>query len=149
MTKILNPSHLEFDQMRAILQAMLRVARADGENEPELALIRQYYDACRSEVKSLTSFEELRRAAYDVKLAEAAVTDHELKQSLLGSCLLIAYADGQVSPPEQATIGELIREFDIDDETVATAHERIKALLLQQLSRISDLQTLQKLAGAH
>jgi uncharacterized membrane protein YebE (DUF533 family) len=151
MINILNPNDLDLDQMRVILQGMLRVARADGANDSELVLIRDYYEACRSEVKGLADFEQLLRAPYDAALAtsvlNSGLNSEQLKQRLLASCFLVAYVDGAVSAAEQSAISELIRELDIDEAMVANTHEHIKQLLLTQLSQVSDLETLQRIAS--
>ena len=59
MTDILDPIDLDLNQVRVIVQGMVRVAHADGAHERELVLIREFYESCRSDVKGLADFRDL------------------------------------------------------------------------------------------
>ncbi len=146
MENILDPSHLTSAQVHAIVQGMALVAGADGDDEREIILMREFWDACSPDVHEAESLDEVRNSPFDQGAARAALDTPALKQTFLASCLLVAYADGQVSAAEQATIAELIKRLDIDADLSAATHERVKTLLVEQLSRVSDLTTLQKIA---
>lgn len=146
MENILDPSHLTRPQVHAIVQGMALVAEADGSDEREIILMRQFWDACAPDVREAESLDEVRRSPFDLAETRDALASPLLKQTFLASCLLVAYADGQVSAAEQATIAELVQRLDIGAEITAATHERVKSLLVEQLSRVSDLATLQKIA---
>jgi uncharacterized membrane protein YebE (DUF533 family) len=146
MEKILDPSHLTRLQVHAIVQGMALVAGADGNDEREIILMRQFWDACSPDVREAESLDEVRNSPFDLEAARDALNSSLLQQTFLASCLLVAYSDGQVSAAEQATIAELIQRLGISSELSAETHERVKSLLVEQLSRVSDLSTLQQIA---
>lgn len=146
MENILDPSGLTLAQVHAIVQGMALVAGADGNDEREIILMRQFWEACAPEVREAESLDEVRNSPFDSAAARSALDTPVLKQTFLASCLLVAYSDGQVSAAEQATIAELIQRLDIDAELSAATHERVKTLLVEQLTRVADLPTLQKIA---
>lgn len=146
MENILDPSHLTPPQVHAIVKGMALVAGADGQDEREIILMRQFWEACSSEVREAESLDEVCGSPFDLVAARDALDSPLLKQTFLAACLLVAYSDGQVSAAEQATIAELIQRLDIGAELAAATHERVKSLLVEQLSRVSDLTTLQKIA---
>jgi uncharacterized membrane protein YebE (DUF533 family) len=146
MNNMLDPGHLTPAQVRAILQGMARVAHADGDDEREIILISEFWEASSAEAREHTPLATARSAPFDVVGAREALSSKPLKQAFLAACLLVAYSDGQVSGAEQATITSSIEELDIDADTVAQTHARIKELLIAQLSRVSDLETLRKIS---
>ena len=135
MNNMLDPSHLTLHQVRAILQGMARVAHADGDDEREILLMQEFWEACSEEARQHTSLAHARSTPFDATAARAALSIAPLQQTFLAACLLVAYSDGKVSGAEQATIASLIDEVRIDDELVAETHARIKDLLLKRLSR--------------
>lgn len=146
MENILDPSHLTQQQARAIVQGMALVAAADGNDEREIILMREFWDACAAEVRETESLDEVRNTPFQPGLARAALSTTRLQQTFLAACLLVAYSDGQVSAAEQGTIAELIQLLAIDTETATSTHERIKSLLVERLSRVSDLDLLRKIS---
>lgn len=148
MNNMLDPSHLTPPQVRAILQGMARVAHADGDDEREILLMQEFWEACSEDARQHTSLAEARSTPFDAAAARAALSLAPLQQTFLAACLLVAYSDGQVSAAEQATIATLIDELSIDAELVAETHERIKELLLKRLEQVSDLEVLRKISSA-
>jgi len=148
MNNMLDPSHLTLHQVRAILQGMARVAHADGDDEREILLMQEFWEACSEEARQHTSLAHARSTPFDATAARAALSIAPLQQTFLAACLLVAYSDGKVSGAEQATIASLIDEVRIDDELVAETHARIKDLLLKRLEQVSDLEMLRKIGSA-
>ena len=146
METILDPRHLTPHQARSIVQGMALVAAADGNDEREIILMREFWDACAPDVRQAESLDEVRSSPLDVAAALEALSSKRLKQMFLAACLLVAYADGRASAAEQATIAELIRHLDIDAETASATHDRVQSLLVDKLSRISDLATLRRIS---
>jgi uncharacterized membrane protein YebE (DUF533 family) len=147
MTNFLDPGQFSAPEVRAILQGMARVAHADGDDQRELILMEEFWQACHPDVRQVLSLDEVRREPFDVIAARAVLFSDAVKQTFLASCLLIAYSDGQVSTAEQAAVAELVRLLEIDPALVDATRERINALLLERLSRVSDLETLQSISA--
>ena len=148
MNNMLDPSHLTPPQVRAILQGMARVAHADGDDEREILLMQEFWEACSEEAQRHTSLEHARSTPFEAAAAREALSLAPLQQTFLAACLLVAYSDGKVSGAEQATLASLIDEVGIDAELVAETHARIKDLLLKRLEQVSDLEVLRKISSA-
>lgn len=148
MTTFLEAIDLDLNQVRMIVQAMVRVAHSDGAHQRELMLIREFYESCRAQVAGLADFADLTRAPFDAALAREVLASDAHKQTLLASCYLVAYADGAVSDPERQVIDELVRELAIDQTLANNTRELIKDQLLMQLARSENLEALQKIAAA-
>jgi len=147
MTDLLDTVDLDLNQVRVIVQAMVRVAHADGAHERELVLIREFYEACRNDVRGLADFQDIQRAPFDAVIARESITTEALQQTLLASCYLVAYADGEVSDGELTAIDEIAGELGIGADTLAKSRERIKDLLVMQLARGASVESLQKLTA--
>jgi len=146
MSNTLDPIDLDLNQVRVIVQAMVRVAHADGAHERELVLIREFYEACRHEVRGLADFHDIQRAPFDAALARESITSDALRQTLLTSCYLVAYADGEVSDGELTAIDEIAHELEIEPAVVASARDRIKDMLFTQLAHSANYEALQKIS---
>jgi uncharacterized membrane protein YebE (DUF533 family) len=142
----LDPVDLDLQHVRVIVQGMLRVAHSDGVHVRELVLIREFYESCRADAKGLADFSDLEKAPFDVEVAREVLNTPELKETFLGSCYLVAYADGAVSAGEATTLAALAHDLGIDQATVKTISERVKDSLLQQVARSANLEALQRIS---
>lgn len=147
MTEILDSIDLDLNQVRTIVQGMVRVAHADGAHERELVLIREFYESCRSDVKGLADFQDIQIAPFDALLAAEVLSTPALKQTFLASCYLVAYADGDISKGELAEIDKLVNELGIDPVTAGETRDRVKDLLITQLARSANMEALQKISS--
>jgi tellurite resistance protein len=147
MTTTIEPVDLDINQVRVIVQGMVRVAGADGIHERELALIREFYDACRADVKGLADFDNIQLEPFDPAKARKALNSEPLQQSFLASCYLLAYADGVVSQKELDEIDVLVRELGIGEEIAKTTRDLIKDILVMQLAKSENLEALQKISS--
>jgi tellurite resistance protein len=142
----LDPVDLDLQHVRVIVQGMLRVAHSDGVHVRELVLIRQFYESCRADAEGLADFSDLERTPFDVEVAREVLRTPALKEAFLGSCYLVAYADGAISPGEASVLAVLAQELGMDAQTVNTISERVKDGLLQQVARSANLPALQRIA---
>lgn len=146
MKAFLNPVDLDLQHVRVIVQGMLRVAHSDGVHIRELVLIREFYESCRADAKGLADFSDLEKSPFDVEVAREVLNTPALKETFLGSCYLVAYADGAVSNGEANTLAALAQELGIDASTVKNVSEMVKDSLLQQVARSANLEALQRIA---
>jgi hypothetical protein len=147
MTTFLNPVDLELKHVRVIVQSMLRIANSDGQHRRELILIREFYEACRTEVAGLFDFELLLRTPFDANEAKTALSTADLKLTCLVSALLVAYADGHVSTAEATALSALTEEIGASAELLEEARELVKDQLLLQLARSDNLEVLREIAA--
>jgi uncharacterized membrane protein YebE (DUF533 family) len=143
----LNPVDLELKHVRVIVQGMLRVANSDGAHERELVLIRQFYESCRADEQGIAEFTDLLKAPLDVDVARDVLATPDLKATFLASCYLVAYADGELSKPEQDALAQLVRDLGIDAETAENVRELVKDQLLMKIARSTNLGALKKVAA--
>ena len=146
MKTFLNPIELDLKHVRVIVQGMLRIAHSDGAHVRELVLIRQFYESCRSDAQGLAEFSDLEKAPFDAEVACEVLDTPELRATFLGSCYLVAYADGTLSELEATTLATLVQELGLDAELVNETRERVKDQLLMQVSRSSNLEALKRIA---
>jgi tellurite resistance protein len=147
MTTFLNPVDLELKHVRVIAQSMLRIANSDGQHRRELILIREFYEACRTEVAGLFDFELLLRTPFDASEAKEVLSTPDLKLTCLVSALLVAYADGHLSPAENKALTALSEEIGATQELADEARELVKDQLLLQLARSDNLEVLRAIAA--
>jgi tellurite resistance protein len=143
----LNPVDLELKHVRVIVQGMVRVANSDGAHERELVLIRQFYESCRADEQGIADFSDLLKAPLEVDVARDVLSTADLKATFMASCYLVAYADGELSKPEQDALAQLVRDLGIDAETAENVRELVKDQLLMKIARSSNLGALKKVAA--
>ena len=141
------PANLGLHHVRAIVRAMYEVANADGVHDAERVMMRGFYEGCLEEGKGLSSFDELVKGEFDFAAAAEAFNTFELKHTLLKSCILLAYADGQYSQAEQRTVREYATLLGVDGAALAGIEGAIGDHLIQQIARIQNLPALQEVAA--
>src|ERR1051325_12087477 len=86
-------------QAEAIARGLYAVAAADGVHEREAALIASFYGEAGGTPRALAELER-REAISGAELAAVLQTADE-RRLFLKTALLLAWADGSVSPKEQ------------------------------------------------
>ncbi|MCB9794995.1 MAG: TerB family tellurite resistance protein [Alphaproteobacteria bacterium] len=123
MQKLMSDApELDARAAQTIATAMRMVAEADGTHPRELALIEEFE----------AGLVEHGSGEFDL----FAINTPELKDALLKSLVLVAFADGQVSEAEGQVIRNLTHQLDIDEPAVARAIGEVAQALLSQLSGV-------------
>lgn len=137
---------LSIHHIQTIVQALYQLAQADGVHSTERVMLRDFYDQCQADGNALTSFDELLAQPFD--LADNAEDFHsdDLKIALLNSCLLLAYADGQYTTGEREKIRSYAATLNFSADDLAQLEETVADHLMQQISRISNMEALQEVA---
>jgi len=146
MDPFVAPVPLELNHVQVIVRAMVRVAESDGRHQEELVLIREFYEACRADLNGLADFQDLVKQPFDPAEAREILDTPILKETLLKSCYLVAYADGQLSAQEKAAIAKVVSEVGIDAELASRSEELGRDYLLRQLAR-TDVASIRKVAS--
>lgn len=126
-------------QVVAATRLMLHVAHVDGAGTvEEVALIRQFYDATRTASADSPAFETLDggRGAADVSTADFPDAGH--RDMLVALCVMVAYADGELSTPERATVERAAAGLGLAADRVEAILAQVKDYMLAQLSRLPD-----------
>ncbi len=146
MNATLSPQ-LDIHHVQAIVRAMHDLAKSDGIHDAERVMLRGFYDACAQDVSALTSFDQLISGPFDLRDAAESFNTRELKLTLLQSCLLLAYADGQYTKGEQAKIAEFAKILSVPANEVKALEDAVGDQLMQQISRIQNVDALREVAA--
>lgn len=118
---------------------MLHVAHVDGPGTAEeVALIRQFYDACRSASADFPAFETLVAGQGDANASTREFPDAGHRDMLVALCVMVAYADGKLSAQERAAVGQAADSLDLTSERLEQVIAQVKDHMLAQLSRLPD-----------
>jgi hypothetical protein len=126
-------------QVVAATRLMLHVAHVDGaRTEEEVALIRQFYDAGAPTDSDSPGFDELSSGHGVADVSAQDFPDAEHRDMIMALCLMVAYADGELSTPERIAVGRAAATLGLSDERVEQILAQVKDYMLAQLSRLPD-----------
>jgi tellurite resistance protein len=127
---------LEERAAEAIARGLYAVAKADGVHERESALIASFW----AEVGGgATALAELERRP-DIRGTELQAALHEPTERtlFLKTALLLAWADGKVTPEERQVIGEFASALGITPVTIEALDATVKEYLLSHLAHLNN-----------
>jgi hypothetical protein len=136
-------------EMTAVL---LRVARVDAAcTKEEIALIRAFYGANGAD-ESMPAFDVLLdKPSRATTKGDVLLPDVEHREFVLAACVMVAYADGQLSDAERNAIHEVGLEIGVPDKRIGEIVSVVQDHLLAQLSHLPDsgavVKVAQELAG--
>lgn len=108
----------------AVISAgMKAVARADGDVHPR-------------EVELIEAFER-DLPTTDIPDPRSALGTTDLKGAYVRSLVMVALADGRISPEERAVIAELCGALGVSDDEIAAAEKDVKRWFLQRFSGVT------------
>jgi uncharacterized membrane protein YebE (DUF533 family) len=142
MTTFIDNVTLGLNHVQVLVRGMYSVARSDGVHATELVLLREFYESCRRDVQGLATFEEVVSVPLDEDTARDILNTQELRDVFYKSCLLLAFADGQLSAPERAELERLAHIMGLSEERRATLTEAARGYLLQQVAHIHNVDAL-------
>jgi hypothetical protein len=126
-------------QVIAATRLMLHVAHVDGaRTEEEVALIRQFYAAGGPTDSDSPGFEELSSGRGVADVSAQDFPDAKHRDMIMALCLMVAYADGELSTPERIAVGRAAATLGLSDERVEQILAQVKDYMLAQLSRLPD-----------
>ena len=140
-------SELDLHHVQAIVRAMNEIALADGMHDAERVMLRGFYDSCQQETQALTSFDQLIAGPFDVASARDIFDTPERRAALLQSCVFLAYADGNYSAGERAKVKAFADAIGASSAELAQHEGLISDHLMQQISRIGNVDALQQVAA--
>ena len=119
-----------------IAQAMLTVARADGDiHDHELAMLASFY------VEFIGGdAEEIKRFAtepnLETQIAALGIKTDMVAKLLLKTCILCAYADGEYHEEEKKVIDSFAEALRIDKDTVDALEAGVKEFVVSEMTRL-------------
>ncbi len=132
------------NQIVAATNALLQVARVDAAcTEAEIALIRAFYEASGAD-QSMPAFDTLLdKSSGDVA---KELSDVEHREFVLAFCVMVAYADGQLTDAERGSIHNVGAGIGVSDERIGEIISVVQDHLLAQLSNLPDSGAVVKVA---
>ena len=137
---------LDLHHIQAMVRAMHELAKTDGIHDAERVMLRGFYDTCQQDAGALTSFDELIGTPFDAAAAKEIFDTPERRAALLQSCVFLAYADGNYSAGERAKVKSYADAVGASALELATCEGLVSDHLLQQVSRISNVDALKQVA---
>lgn len=129
---------LDLAQKSLATRALLDIAQVDaGHVAEEIALIRAFYEADAE--PGQVPFDSLLAASGQAAgLGPESFPQPEQRDLVIGTCLMVAYADGQCSQAERGAIADLADRIGMARARVQALDEIVQDYLLSQLARLPD-----------
>lgn len=126
-------------QLVAATRLLLHIAHVDGaRSAEEVALIRQFYDASRTASADFPTFETVDAGQSAGKVSATDFPDAGHRDMIVALCVMVGYADGELSAAERAAVGQAAASLDLANERVEQILAQVKDYMLAQLSRLPD-----------
>ncbi len=135
--------HIDPRHAEAIARGLFAIARADGMHEREAALIASFWADAGGQFSALADLE--RREQISAEELSAALDTPALRQLFVKTALLMAFADGQVSPEESQLVRSYAQHLGLTSE-LAKIEAQVKDYLLSQLAHLHNTQSLAEVA---
>lgn len=104
-------SELRPDQVRAIAHGLYYLAEIDGVTESEKDLIESFLEEGKVELE----VESLAKMPFSLEEVLYSLDTMFLRKTFLRICILLAQADGEVSPDEKAELRRLAQALHITE----------------------------------
>jgi tellurite resistance protein len=136
-------------QAQSIARGLCTVAAADGVHEREMALIAAFYgSAAEGQPRHTSSLAELSRLGplAPAELA-AALPNSTLRELFVKTAILLAYADGSISNGERTQIQAYADALHVSEKTQVALEESVRDHMMAPLARLSNMETVSKVAS--
>ena len=138
---------LDEPQAEAMARGLYAVARCDGVHAREAALVASFYNETGAQAHSLAELE--RRQNITGEELAAALPESVQRRLFVKTAILLAWADGRVTPAEQRVIGEYAAALGLTQDEVDRLDESVKEYLLAHVAHVKNVeatrQVVQKL----
>ena len=134
-------------QVVAATRLVLHIARVDDAGTvEEVALIRQFYDACRTAGADFPAFDTIKDEQGSDVISARDFPDPGHRDMVIALCLMVAYADGELSASERAAVGKAANGLGLAAEHVERILAQIKDFMLAHLSGLPDASSVAAVA---
>ena len=138
MFPLLENVSLDADQSIAATRLLLRIAHVDGaRTTEEVALIRWFHDSGCDASVDWPAFDSLQEAGpgSEFSCTFGAAAERDL---VVATCLMVAYADGVLTPEELAAVRDVAEEIGMPSTRVDELLALVKDYILSQLANLPD-----------
>lgn len=146
MFALLTELELTSEQLLKSTRMMLGIAHVDGEKTAEeVALIREFYEGCLDGLQGPT-FDSLLKDSSPSTLTGADFEDSAQKDMLMAFGVMVAFADGRLSPEESKALHECATRLEIAPDRFDEIMAMVKDHMLSQFSHLPDAESVAKVA---
>ena len=139
MFPLMTETPLSPAQIVAATRLMLGIAHVDGARTvEEEALIRQFYDGCRTASADFLSFDTLVAERGTTSVVAADFPDAGQRDMIVALCIMVAYADGDYSAAERTAVEAAAGSLGLNVERVEQILAQVKDYMLAQLAHLPD-----------
>jgi tellurite resistance protein len=135
---------LDEPQAEAMARGLYAVAKVDGVHAREAALVASFYNETGAHAHSLAELE--RRTIITTEELAAALHAPEHRRLFVKTALLLAWADGVVTPQEQKIITDYALGLGLTPDELGKLDEAVKEYLLAQLAHVKNVEATRKVA---
>lgn len=136
--------HLESNAAEAMARGLYAVAKVDGMHVREAALVSSFFHDVGGGSQALADLE--RRSVITGPELAAALQTAEERRLFVKTALLLAWADGVVTPQEERLIIDFAKALGIDNATLEKLDEAVKEYLLAHLSHVQNVEATRAVA---
>jgi uncharacterized tellurite resistance protein B-like protein len=142
----MNPNlQLSGPQVLALTAAMLTVSHADGVHPAETQLIQQFYEGSRE--GDMPAFGDVQGTHSQASsLLKALPFEVEFGNALVASCLMVGYADGDLTENEKLISRGLAHDYGVSAEQFDRELQVVRDALLASLASLPDAASVAALA---
>lgn len=142
----MNPNlQLTPPQVLALTAAMLAVSQVDGVHPAETKLIQQFYEGSRE--GGMPAFADVQDShARAQEHLQQLPFDTEFADALVASCLMVAYADGDLTDKEEDTARGLAQAYGVSTAQFDSELQVVRDALLGSLASLPDAASVAALA---
>ncbi len=134
-------------QVLQLTRAMLSVARVDGIQPAEAALIGQFYETSRSADMPTTATFLASTTAQAFDVSELAGSTDSFADTVVLMCLMTAYADGNLSAGELTHVQTMATILGLDATRFDAHLARVRDDLVAALSHLPDAGSVAAVVG--
>ncbi|MSP59328.1 MAG: hypothetical protein EXR72_03125 [Myxococcales bacterium] len=131
-------------QAEAMARGLFAVAKVDGVHAREAALVASFYNETGAAAHSLAELERRQTITGDELVA--ALHAPEQRRLFVKTALLLAWADGVVTPQEQRIIHGYATALGIGGEELGKLDEAVKEYLLAHLAHVKNVEATAQVA---
>jgi tellurite resistance protein len=136
---------IEEPQAEAMARGLYAVAKVDGVHVREAALVASFYHETGAHAHSLADLERRSTITGDELAATLHAPEH--RRLFVKTALLLAWADGVVTPQEQRIIAGYASALGLTGEELARLDESVKEYLLAHLAHVQNVEATAKVAA--
>jgi uncharacterized membrane protein YebE (DUF533 family) len=138
-------------EAETIARGLYTIAAVDGVHERELALISEFSrgaldDDLAESTSPLSPGGFGRVVPLDPASVSMLLATEPLRQLFMKAALLVAWADGSVSPAERTKIGEFAQALGVSPSALVALEAEVKDYLLRSLAHLANVDAVAKVA---